>query len=145
MAEKKIHGSVYQVGTMLALDALKLKVKLLKVLGGAIDRLPMILAGAGKDKDKAAKDASNAAAVAAFADIFVHGDPDEMIALVKEIAEMAQVKRPSGAWEQVDVELFQSDDLSELFEIVVFVLREVFGPFFSEILANSKVKKAMEA
>lgn len=145
MAEKKIRNRIYRVEPILAMDALRLKAKLLKVLGGGIDRLPTILAGAGKDKTPEEKDASNAAAVAAFADIFVNGDADEMIGLVREIVELAMFQGDSGQWYGVDVDTYDSHGLNELFEVAVFVLKETFGAFFSELLASGKANRVMEA
>lgn len=141
MAEKKIKGSTYKVEPMLALDAVKLQARLLKVLGGGIDRLPEVLAGAGSKATPEQKEKSNAAAVAAFTDIFVKGDPDEMANLIKDVVEVAMVKRPSGVYEQVDMDGDFTGNMGAMFQVVVFVLREVFGDFFTDVLANGNLEK----
>lgn len=141
MAEKKIKGATYKVEPMLALEAVKLQARLLKVLGGGIDRLPEVLAGAGSKATPEQKEKSNAAAVAAFTDIFVKGDPDEMANLVKDVVEVAMVKRPSGSYEQVDMDGDFTGNMGAMFQVVVFVLREVFGDFFTDVLANGNLEK----
>lgn len=141
MAEKKIKGATYKVEPMLALDAVKLQARLLKVLGGGIDRLPEVLAGAGSKATPEQKEKSNAAAVAAFTDIFVKGDPDEMANLIKDVVEVAMVKRPSGSYEQVDMDGDFTGNMGAMFQVVVFVLREVFGDFFTDVLANGNLEK----
>lgn len=144
MAERKIKGKQYQVGAVLATDAVRLQARLLKVVGGGIERLPTILAGVGEKATEEAKAASNAAAVAAFTDIFANADPDGITELVKDVVELATVKRPSGAWEQVDMDGDFTDDKGALIPVTVFVLQEVFGDFFTGALDSgglSKLKK----
>lgn len=139
MAEKKIKGQTYKVDNILATDAIRLQTRLLKVIGAGIERLPTILGGVGKNVSEEKKAESNAAAVAAFTDIFMKCDPDEMTMLVKDLVELAMVKRPSGAYEQVDLDGEFTQDKSGLIPLVVFVLQEVFGDFFSEALANGNL------
>lgn len=137
MAEKKLaNGTVVKVGPMLATEALLLKMRLLKVIGAGVDQLPVILAGAGPGKSDKAKEASNAAAIAAFTEIFTKGDPATMVALVEDIVGKATILRPSGAYEQADLDGDFSGNLGAAFEVVVFVLKETFGDFFSGALAN---------
>lgn len=145
MAEKKIGDRTYSVGTVLATDAIRLQMRLLKVLGAGIDRLPVILGGVGSNKTDEDKSKSNAAAVAAFTDIFVNGDPDEMTSLIKDIVEIARVKRPSGSYEAVDLDGDFSQNISQLIPVVIFVLKEVFGDFFTEVLGNGLLKPVTKA
>ena len=144
MAQKKIKGKQYQVGVVLATDAIKLQTRLLKVIGGGIDRLPIILAGVG-DVSLEKKEASNAAAIAAFTDIFSEADPDEMTQLISDLVSVATIKRPSGSWEQVDLDGDFTDDKSALIPVIVFVLREIFGDFFTGVLENGSLSKEMTA
>lgn len=146
MAEVKIPrsgGRTFKVEPMLATEAIRLQARLLKVIGGAIDRLPVVFAGYGDHASAEAKEKSNVAAIAAFGDIFCKGDPEEMTSLVKDIVEIAMVKRPSGAYEQVDLDGDFTGHLNEAFDLAVFVLREQFGPFFSGLLARGS--RAMTA
>lgn len=146
MAEKKIGGRTFRVGHVLATDALKLQVRLLKIIGGGVDRLPVIMAGMG-DKGKAdaeAKAKSDAAAIAALGDIFSKSDPDAVAKLFSDIIGMAQLNTPSGAWENADIDQdFTTNYRKDLFAVTLFVLQEVLGDFFSGALASGALKKAL--
>lgn len=142
MAERKINGATYRVGTVLATDALRLKLRLLKVVGAGVDQLPAILAGAGGKATPAVKKRSDQAAIAAFTEIFMKSDVEEMITLVKDIVEIAQIKRPSG-YDQVDLDGDFSGKTGDMLAVAVFVLQEIFGGFFGEVLATgSRAKRA---
>ena len=141
MAEKKIKGEVFKVDIILATTSVRLQARLLKVAGSGVDRLPVILAGVGKGATPEQKEASNAAAIAAFTDIFHKGDPDEMTDLIKDIVELAQVKEGSGGYRKVDMDLDFSKNKAALFPVIVFVLREALGDFFSELLASGALKR----
>lgn len=145
MAEKKIGGRTFRVGHVLATDAIKLQVRLLKIIGGGVDRLPVILAGMG-DKGKAdpeAKAASDAAAVAALADIFSKADPDGVTRLISDILSMAQLNNPSGAWEEVNIDQDFTQHKRDLFPVAAFVLQEVLGDFFAGALGSGGLKKVL--
>lgn len=141
MAEIKIGDREFRVGVVRATEALVLQAKLMKVIGSGIDRLPIILKGVAEGATADDKAAMQTAAVAAFTDIFVDGDPEELTDLIGEVVSMATVKRPSGAYEQVDLDGDFTEHKSDLFEVVVFVLREVLGDFFSGLRGSGKVKK----
>lgn len=143
MAEKKINGRLFQVGEVLATDAIRLQARLLKLVGGGVDRLPQILAGMGKDAEPAAREASNAALLAALTDIFSKCDPNEVTALVKLIVEMAAVKAPSGTWQQVDLDGDFTQSKGDILPVAAFVLREVLGDFFAGPLASGGLGKVM--
>lgn len=135
MAEEKIKGKTYRVQPMLATDAVRLQARLLKVLGGGIDRLPVILKGAGSGATPEEKEASNVAAIGAFTDVFSNGDPDEMTGLIKDVVEVAMVRRESGVYDRINMDNDFTGDLGAMVRVAVFVLREVFGDFFSDIRA----------
>lgn len=137
MAERKIKGREFQVGKVLATEAVLLQARLMKVIGAGVERLPVILKGVGDASDEA-KEASRAAAVAAFTDVFVNGDPVTMTRLIKDVVEMATVKRKSGVYEQVDMDGDFTDDKGALFPVAVFVLQEVLGDFFTGLQANGR-------
>lgn len=145
MAEKKIGGRVFQVGHVLATDAVRLQARLLKLIGGGVERLPTILRGVGKDADPALKEASNAAAVAALTDIFGKSDPDEVTRLIADIVAFATVKQASGSWGQVDMDQDFTEHKADLFPVVIFVLKEVLGDFFSGLPDSGKLKQALGA
>jgi hypothetical protein len=144
MAEKKIGGRTFRVGTVLATDAVRLQVRLMKIIGGAVDRLPVILAGMGKKgaENPEAKSASDAAAVAALADIFTKADADEVATLVSDIIGMAQISTKAGAWETANLDQdFSGPQMKDLFPAVSFVLKEVLSDFFGGALASGSLNK----
>lgn len=141
MAEKKIGGRLFQVGNVLATDAIRLQARLLRILGGGVDRLPVILAGAGKDAKPEAKEASNAAAVAALSDIFSKCDPDDVTALIGDIVGFASLKAPSGSWMKADLDGDFTDRKADIIPVCGFVLQEVLGDFFGGALAAGGLKK----
>ena len=147
MAEKKINGRTFQVGEVLATDAIRLQARLLKIIGGGVDRLPVIMAGMGErgKVDPEAKAKSDAAAVAALTDIFAKCDPDEITQLMSDIVGFATIKRPSGSWEQADMDGDFTQHKGDLLPLVGFVLREVLGDFFSGALASGNLKGMMGA
>lgn len=136
MAEKKIGGKTYRVAPVLAFESIKLKAKLMKVLGGGISKLPKILANSGKDKTEEHSQAANAAAMEAFTEVFVNGDPDQMANLIKEVAEIAEIQSESGVYNQVDIDRDFTGNEQGLFELCFFVLKEVFSGFLPESLLN---------
>lgn len=136
MAEKKIGGRTFKVEPLLATEAIRLQMRLLKAIGPAVSRLPEIFAGIGKDQ--IAKEKANAAAIAALMDIVNGLDPDGATALVKDIVEVAMVQAPSREWRAVDLDGDFTGNLGEIIEVATFVLREQFGEVFSAALANGR-------
>lgn len=134
MSERKIGGKTFKVEPLLATEAIKLQARLLKVVGPALDKLPAVLGGRVKGDGVA----SNAAAIAAFTDIFARADPDEIMELVRDVCEVAMVKRPSGAYDPVSFDGDFTGNLGEIIPVAVFVLQEQFGDFFGAALANGK-------
>lgn len=137
MAEKKINGKTYKVEPLLATEAIRLQMRLVKAVGPALSRLPVIFAGAGSANPEA-KDKSNAAAVDALSEIVGNLDPDAATILIKDIVEVAMIKRPSGVYEQVDIDGDFTGNLGEIITVATFVLREQFGEVFSAALANGR-------
>lgn len=137
MAEKKINGRLFRVKDVLATEAIRLQVSLLKVIGGGVDRLPTIMAGMGTKgkEDPEAKAASDAALVGALADIFSKCDPDGVVELIARIAAYAEIQSKSGQWGTVDVDQDFTDrsHKKDLFPLLAFVLKEVLGDFFSDV------------
>ena len=126
--EKRIGGEVYRYVPILASESLRLRIKLLKLLGSALDRLPEILRGASPGASQKDIDAMNEGVVKALGDIFAKVDPDSGTELIRQIVEIAQVKRPAG-YDQVQMDLDFTDRPDELLPVVGFVLKEVFGNF----------------
>ena len=146
MAEKKIGGRTFRVGHVLATDAIKLQVRLLKIIGGGVDRLPVILDGMGEKgrADPEAKARSDAAAVAALGDIFSKSDENQIAKLMSDIVSMSQINNPSGSWETADIDQDFTTQKADLFPVIVFVIQEVLGDFFGAALANGKLKSVLD-
>lgn len=137
MAEKKINGKTYKVEPLLATEAIRLQMRLVKAIGPALSCLPVIFAGAG-DKSPEAKERANAAAVEALSQIVTDMDPDAATGLVRDIVEVAMVRRQSGAYEQVDIDGDFTGSLGDIIPVATFVLQEQFGQVFSAALANGR-------
>jgi hypothetical protein len=140
MAEKKINGRLFRVEPVLAIQALELQGRLLKVLGPALGRLPEVIKLAsdkGADQTQA-----NLAAVQIMMDVFSNVSSQEYSTLIKDIVELAQLQGPSGQFNQVDIDGVFTGDLGSIYPVVVFVLQEQFSDFFSGLLGSgSRAKK----
>ena len=136
MAEKKIGGKTFRVEAMLATEAVMLQACLMRLLGGAVARLPEIMRGRGEGASAEAIAASDAAAVGALTDIFTKVEPAEMVNLLVTIISVAQIKQASGQYVSVDFDREFSGNLKDGYALAVFVLQEQFGDFFRDALAN---------
>lgn len=146
MAEMKIGRRVYKVEPMLATDAIRLQMRIAKLIGGGIDHMSAILAGRGDKATPEQKAASDKAAIAAFTDIFIKADTEETVDLFKTIIETAMVKKPSGGYEQIDFDLDMTDSMGEVVPLGVFILRETFADFFSGAMGiGGQLKKVRKA
>lgn len=136
MAEKKINGVEYRVDPLLATKALVLQARLMRAAGPLASKLPSILASrrdGASVEDKAKADAD---AITAITDIFTAISPEEFALLVRDIIEIAKIRRPSGAYDPVDMDGDFVGRLGDIIPVAVFVLSEQFGDFFSGALAN---------
>lgn len=145
MAERKFSGRTFRVGTVLAKDAIKLQVRLLKIVGGGVERLPLILSGMGKkgEENPEAKAASNAAAVAALSDILSKADPDAVADLLSDIIEMTQIQTDGKGWETANIDQDFTDHKKDLFKVAFFVLKEVLGDFFDGVPGAGDLGKVL--
>lgn len=130
MAEKKINGRTFKTEPMLATQALVLQARLFKALGPAVSRIGDVMQGYGSDKTEEQKQRSNMAAVAALTEIFTQSNPEDIAQLVKDVVEVAQIKRDSGNYDHCDLDGDFTGRQKDLIPVVAFVLREQFGDFF---------------
>jgi hypothetical protein len=140
VAEKKIGSRTFKVEPLLATEAIRLQMRLAKAIGPAISRLPEIFAGMGKDQ--AAKEKANATAIAAVSEIIGGMKADDAADLVRDIVQVAMVKRPSGAYDQVDMDGDFTGQLGDIIPVATFVLQEQFGEVFSGARGNGSPAKA---
>lgn len=134
MAETKIGGVEYRVAPLLAMDAVRLQVRILKTAGPLIDSLPGIFEALGRG-DKAA---ANAAATSALAKAMAGADEDEVAKLVSDICAVAEARRPSGSYERVDIDVEFAGRLKDMYALVVFVLSAQFSELFPGALENGR-------
>lgn len=140
MAEKKIGTRTFKQEPLLATKAMVLQARLLRIAGPAMARLGDIFAGQGADKTKEQKDASNVAAISAFASIFSNSDPDELAELMKDLTEVTMLKRANGEYGPTDFDGDFTGHAGDIIPVVVWVIREQFGDFFSGVLAIGNLK-----
>lgn len=145
MAETEIGGRTFKVGDVLATESITLQARLLQLIGGGLDRLPVILGSRVEGATPEMKAVGDGAAVAALGDIFSKCEPKTVTKLIQDIVAYATIHRPSGAWEKVDLDGDFTQHKSDIFPLVIFVLREVLGDFFSGLLASGALKKLLTA
>ncbi|EYR81384.1 phage tail assembly chaperone [Shinella sp. DD12] len=136
MAERKIAGMEIRVDRPLATEALKLQARLMRAAGGAADQLPSILGEMRAAQTDEAKQAIGVKLIGVLTDIFDRLDADEYVRLVGDIVAMAKIKRPSGQYDRLDLDGDLTMNLGAIIPVAAFVLKEVFGDFFSGALAN---------
>lgn len=136
MAEAKIKGMEVKVDRPLATEALKLQARLMRAAGGLAEKLPSILASRRADATDAEKAKAEAEALSALTGVFNSVSPEEFAALVGDILGLAKIKGPSGQYDQADLDSDFSNNLGAIIPVAVFVLKEVFGDFFSGALAS---------
>ena len=136
MPEKKLNGRTFATTPMLATQAIVLQARLARIVGPALPRLGAMFKTFGKDRTPEEEQESNLAAIAAFADIFAHADPDELAELIKEIIEKAEIRRESGELHSIEFDQdFSGEHLGDIVPMFVWMLQEQFGSFFSGLLA----------
>lgn len=143
MAETEIGGRTYRVGVVLATDAIVLQARLLQIVGGGLDRLPVILGSRVEGATPEMRAMGDAAAVAALGDIFAKCEPKTVAKLVQDIVGYATIHRPSGAWEKVDLDGEFTENKADIFPLCLWVLREILGDFFSGLQASGALKKIL--
>lgn len=136
MADKKINGTEYKVDPLIATKALILQARLMRAAGPLASKLPAILASRREGASVEEKAAADAEALVAITAIFSAISPEEYASLVGDIVGIAMIKRPSGSYDPVDIDGDFVGRLGDIIPVVVFVLTEQFGDFFSGALAN---------
>lgn len=136
MAEKKIAGMTIKVDRPLATQALKLQARLVRAAGALVDKFPALVASRKQSLSPEETAKIEAEALAAIVDIFNRLSPDEYADLVGEIVGIAQIQRPSGAYDHMDLDGDFSLNLGAIIPVALFVLQETFGDFFAAATAS---------
>lgn len=134
MAEKIIGGETYKVEMVLATKAIELQGRLFKVAGPIGKKLPALISGAAKGGEEAEK--ANSALIEAVSEVFSSIEISDYVNLVKDIVELAKIRRQSGHFDQVDFDGDFSNKLGNILPVVIFILKEVLGDFFSGLTGN---------
>ena len=145
MAEKKINGRTFKVAPMLAMDALVLQARLFKLLGPALSQFGAVMQGRGKDATEDAKAAALTAGATALVSIFQNAEPRDVAQLIKDVVELAQIRRESGVYDQCDLDGDFTGDQKTMMQVTFFVLKEQFGDFFSGLPGLGNPGKGTEA
>ncbi len=133
MAEFKIKGREFRVFKMPATKAIVLQARLVRFLGPAANQIPSILRDLQATDNPEKQAAAQSAAIKAFADIFMTNEAEEIAQLVIDIASLAQIKAANGMHTAVDVDREFTECLEDLPALLVHVLKEQFGSFFSAL------------
>jgi hypothetical protein len=143
MAEKVIGDRTFKAGHVLATDAIKLQIRLVKLIGPALETLPAVFAGRSEGASPDDQEKANAAAIRAIAGIFEKADPDAVVDLMKDICRNAMVSPDKGAhYEEIAFDSeFSGPGSKSLFPAIVFILQETLGDFFSGALASGGLGK----
>ncbi|TAY66552.1 hypothetical protein ELG88_09800 [Rhizobium leguminosarum] len=145
MSEKKINGVEYKVDQLLATKALILQARLMRAAGPLASKIPAILASRREGASAEERAAADTEALLAITGIFEAISPEEFASLVKDIVEIARIKRPSGQYDQVDLDGDFVGRLGDIIPVAVLVLKEQFGDFFSGALANGALARTARA
>jgi hypothetical protein len=135
MAEKKINGRLFKTEPLLATQSMLLKARLLKILGPAVPKLVEAFQARVEDKSAEGEQRSNLAALAAFSEIFTGVEPEVLAGLVKDICEIAQIRRDNGQYFPLDFDGDMTGHDGDVPALVIWVLTEQFGSFFKGLPA----------
>lgn len=137
MAEQKIGERVFKMEDVLATEAIKLNVRLMRFLGPAMDKIPTIFAALSSKATEEQRRASDAASIQAMGDIFANADPDTVSKFVASVCEMAKVSYDGRNFDDVIFDQdFSGPHIKDVVPVSLFVLREAVGDFISGALAS---------
>jgi hypothetical protein len=147
MAEKKIGSRYFRAGEALATDAIKLQIRLMKIIGPALDKLPAVFAGRAAGASAEAQDASNAAAIQAISGIFEKADPDAFVVLLEDILALGKISYTGkGEWDDIVLDQeFSGANAKDLIPVALFILQETLGDFFTGLQASGALAKTARA
>lgn len=138
MADKKIGDRYFRAGEALATDAIKLQIRLMKLIGPALEVIPALFAARGPGASEDDRKAADVSAIKALASIFASADPDGVAALIEDILAMGKISYDGkGAWDDIILDQeFSGHNMKDLIPAVLFILQETLGDFFSGALAS---------
>ena len=145
MSEKKINGRFFKAGEALATDSIRIQIRLMKLVGPALEKIPVLFAARAAGASEAQKVEANNAAIGAISTIFADASPDAVVALIEDVLKLGMISYDGkGAWDEIDLDQeFSGANQKDLIPALVFILQETLGDFFSGALASGN--QAMKA
>lgn len=135
MAERKIGTRTFKTDKLLATRAVVLQARVFKVIGPGLAHMGDVL------REAKGKDEVGAGALGALAEVFAKSEPEALAALLKDVVELAQIKRPSGIYENCDLDGDFTTNPQDLYPVALFVIKEQLGDFFTGDLGLSRLLK----
>lgn len=139
MAERKIGTRTFKTEPLLATQAIMLQARVFKLIGPGLSKIGQIMANSGGEGEQ------GRAALGALAEVFAQADPEAVTALVRDVVQMAQIKRPSGIYENCDMDGDFTGHAADVYPVALFVLKEQLGDFFSGLPELGSLKKLGQA
>ena len=130
MAEHKLSGREYRIQAPTAMEALDLLAELTEVAGPLAPRIPLMIGGLS-DEDPNGRLYADAALLEAMSAIIKTAGKDRVTAIVRRVVEMAEIRRPSGQYERVDLDGDFTGGLQDIFPLARLVLKETLYGFFT--------------
>ena len=129
----EINGRYYEVKPLLATETVMLQTRLLKIVGPGMEELKELLSGSTDEMMKAQ------VALAGMGKIFADCDPRAVTTFIKDVVESCKIKRESGQTGDVIMDVDFSGKTNELFKLLFFALKDMFGEFFTELQVAGQV------
>ena len=124
----EINGRQYEVKQLLATQTVMLQARLLKIVGPGMEELKVLLSGNIDEMMQAQ------VALAGMGKIFADCDPRAVTGFIKDVVESCRVKRrDSGQMGDVIMDADFSGKTNDLFKLLFFALKDMFGEFFTEL------------
>lgn len=139
MAERKIGDRTFKTEPLLAKESMRLLARLVRVSGAAWEdfkdtlekEAAALLAGQKRSGDDISAQAKMIGAIGQLVvDIVRENDTEEVVSLIEEIVSKAMIKRPSGAYDPIEIDADFQGRLSEIYQVAAFVLQEEYSDFF---------------
>ncbi|MEM9359959.1 MAG: phage tail assembly chaperone [Pseudomonadota bacterium] len=142
MAEKKIADKEYRVELLGAKDAYLLLAEIIRIAGPGAKHLPAIVALVRPDEE-GAQFMADVAAFAACAEVLNTHGAEALVDLKARVLGLAQVKRPAGHYEKIDLEVDFYGALDQAEELFDYVMEVQFGNFSQGSEASGPIALAM--
>lgn len=140
MAERKIGERYFKAGNALATDSLRLQVRLVKLLGPAVQNLMVVFTSLSEGATAEQIMDADAAGIKAIVEIFADIQPDVLVDLINDILNLGMISyEGKGAYDAIVLDQeFSGANGRDLFPVLIFILKETIGDFFSGLLASGR-------